>query len=371
MTTTGFIQASTDELHARYTTWYSYARMLRRYRWVYGGCSLLVLLMILKLYVFSWELGLTQALLLSLLSLLFLTISLSFFIDASFSLEKYGIEAEARKLINYNIYLTSLASGLWGCLSLVLIYHNPTIDYELFALFGVLVCLNIPRFAILPVVFYIQISLIGLPGLFFMLLQGHWVSALVMIFAAVALSSAIHALTLLLKTQQEYEQQLLAEMRQPQKNNLLNPAEFNVLLKLEWQYAAREHQYLSAIKLELEPVDLKKVNQRVSVIKSALYRPSDCLAYLEASSFKLLLPNTSAEQALLIAERLQGRFAQEDLNSEEDLRLNLGLVTCSPQLIQHEAQTLSALDEFVASLEVSLEEAKTQEGRFALQAYTL
>lgn len=373
MTTIGFIQASTDELHARYTTWYSYARMLRLYRWVYGICSLLVQLIILKLYVFNWELGLTQALVLSLLSLLLLTISLSLFIDSSFALEKYGAEAEARKLINYNIYLTSLASGLWGGVSLVIIYHNQTLDYELLALLGILVCLNIPRVVILPIVFYIQISLIVLPGIFFMLLQGRWVSASMMIFASVTISIAVSTLALLLKAQQDYEQQLLVELRQPQRNNLLNSAEFSVLLKLEWQYAAREHHYLSAIQLEFEPADLKKVNQVVSVIRSALYRPSDCLAYLDAATFKLLLPNTSAEQVLLIAERLQGRFAQEDFDSEEDLRLNLGLVTCSPQSLKstHTAQTTSAIDEFLACLDRSLAEAKTQEGRFVLQAYSV
>jgi GGDEF domain-containing protein len=85
------------------------------------------------------------------------------------------------------------------------------------------------------------------------------------------------------------------------------------------------------------------------------------------------LPNTSAEQVLLIAERLQGRFAQEDFDSEEDLRLNLGLVTCSPQSLKstHTAQTTSAIDEFLACLDRSLTEAKTQEGRFVLQAYSV
>lgn len=371
MTTAGLMRISIDELHAQYTTWYSYARMLRRYRWVYWGFSLLAILIILILYLFKWELGLAQALLLSLLSLIFLTVNFNLFIDSSFALEKYGADAEARKLINYNFYLTSLTSGLWGCLSLVIIYHDHNIDYELLALLGILVCLNIPRVAILPIVFYIQISLIVLPSVFFMLLQGRWAIAAMMIFAAVTISIAINAMALLLKTQQEHEQQLLTEMRQPQRNNLLNQAEFNVLLKLEWQYAVREHQYLSAIKLEFEPADLKKVNQVVSVIRSALYRSSDCIAYLDASVFKLLLPNTSAEQALLIAERLQGRFAQEDFDNEDDLRLSLGLVTCSPHLLRNDTQTVSLFEVFVLTLDTSLEEAKAQEGRFIVKASKL
>lgn len=370
MTTSGLMRISADELSAQHVTWYSYARMLRRYRWVYWGFSFLAILIIGKLYALKWELGLDQALLLSLLFLIFLTTSFSLFIDSSFSLEKYGAEAEARKLIDYNFYLTSLSSALWGCLSLVIIYHKHTIDYELLALLGVLVCLNIPRAAILQPVFYIQTALIALPGIFFMLLQGRWASATVMIFASLTITIAINAMALLLSTHQEHEQQLLVEMRQPQKNNLLNAAEFDVLLKLEWQYAAREHQYLSALKLELEPSDAKQLPHFISMIKTALYRSSDCLAYVEGCVFKVLLPNTSAEQALLIAERLQGRFVQEDLDSEEDLRLSVGLATCSPTLKRNAKQALS-IEQFNTEIDLALAEAKQQAGRFSVQAYKL
>lgn len=371
MTKSGLMSMSAEELNAQHVAWYSYARMLRGYRWVYWSFSLLAILIILKLYSFKWELGLDQALLLSLLCLIFLTVSFSLFIDSSFSLEKYGADAEARKLIDYNFYLTSLASGLWGCLSLVIIYHHHTIDYELLAFLGVLVCLNIPRAAILQPIFYIQTAVITLPGVFFMLLQGRWASAMMMVFASLTISIAINSIVLLLQTYQEHEQRLLAEMRQSQKSKLLNQAEFDVLLKLEWQYAAREHQYLSTIQLEFEAVDLKKINQLVSVIKTALYRSSDCLAHIEGSVFKLLLPNTSAEQALLMAERLQGRFAREDLDSEEEIGLSLGLVTCSPHLIKNDTEAVSLFERFVATLNTSLEEAKAQEERFSLQSYKL
>lgn len=371
MTTSGLMKISADELNAQHVTWYSYARMLRRYRWVYWAFSVLAILIIAKLYAFKWERGLDQALLISLLCLIFLTTSVSLFIDSSFSLAKYGAEQEARKLIDYNFYLTSLNSVLWGCLSLVIIYHQHTIDYELLALLGVLVCLNIPRAAILQSVFYIQTAIITLPSIFFMLLQGRWTSASVMLFAALTITIAINALAMLLKAHQDHEHHLLVEMRQPQKNNLLNVAEFDVLLKLEWQYAAREHQYLSALKLELEPAGSKQLPHFISVIKTALYRSSDCLAYVDACVFKVLLPNTSAEQALLIAERLQGRLAQADLDTEEDIQLSVGLVTASPQLGRRDIKDSSALASFHTQLDVALEDAKQEEGRFTLQAYRL
>lgn len=369
MTTSGLIRISADELSAQHVTWYSYARMLRRYRWVYWAFSVLAILIIAKLYAFQWERGLDQALLISLLCLLFLTTSFNLFIDSSFSLAKYGAEQEARKLIDYNFYLTSLNSALWGCLSLVIIYHQYTIDYELLALLGVLVCLNIPRAAILQSVFYIQTAIITLPGIFFMLLQGRWASAAVMLFAAFTITIAINAIAMLLKAHQEHEHHLLVEMRQPQKNNLLNAAEFDVLLKLEWQYAAREHQYLSALKLELEPAGSKQLPHFISVIKTALYRSSDCLAYVDGCVFKVLLPNTSAEQALLIAERLQGRLAQADLDTEENLQLSVGLVTASPTLGRRDAKASSVLETFNTQLDAALEEAKQEEGRFTLQSY--
>jgi hypothetical protein len=368
MTTAGLMRISADELNAQHAMWYSYARMLRRYRWVYWGFSVLAILIILKLYTFKWDLGLDQAVLISLLCLIFLTTSVSLFIDSSFSLEKYGADAEARKLVDYNFYLTSLSSALWGCLSLVIIYHQHTIDYELLALLGVLVCLNIPRAAILQPLFYLQTALIALPGIFFMLLQGRWASATVMILAALAITIAINAMVMLLKAHQEHEQQLLVEMRQPQKNNLLNTAEFDVLLKLEWQYAAREHQYLSVLKLELQPNDSKQLPHIISVIKTALYRSSDCLAYLEGCNFKVLLPNTSAEQALLIAERLQSRFAQEDLDTEEALHLSLGLVTCSPSSIRSGISTSSSIEQLNTELDAVMAEAKAEETRFSIKA---
>lgn len=371
MTTTGLMRISANELSAQHVTWYSYARMLRRYRWVYWAFSVLAILLIAKLYAFKWERSLEQALLISLLCLIFLTTSFNLFIDSSFSLDKYGAEQEARKLIHYDFYLTSLNSALWGCLSLVIIYHQHTIDYELLALLGVLVCLNIPRAAILQPVFYLQTAIITLPGIFFMLLQGRWASASVMLFASLTITIAINAMAMLLKTHQEHEQQLLVEMRQPQKNNLLNTAEFDVLVKLEWQYAAREHQYLSALKLELEPASAKQLPHVISVIKTALYRSSDCLAHLDDCVFKVLLPNTSAEQALLIAERLQGRFAQADLDAEEDLQLKVGLVTCNPKLGRSNAKTSSALATFSMQLDSALEAAKQEKGRFIVKAFRL
>lgn len=371
MTASGLMRISANELSAQHVTWYSYARMLRRYRWVYWAFSLLAALIIIKLYALKWEHGIDQALLICLLCLIVLTTSFSLFIDSSFSLAKYGAESEARKLIDYNFYLTSLSSALWGCLSLVIIYHKHTIDYELLALLGVLVCLNIPRAAILQPIFYLQTAIITLPGIFFMLLQGRWASATVMIFAALSITIAINAMALLLKTHQEHEQQLLLGMRQPQKNQLLNNAEFAVLLKLEWQYAAREHQYLSVLKLELEPAGSKQLPHLISVIKTALYRSSDCLAHLEGCIFKVLLPNTSAEQALLIAERLQSRFAQADLDSDEDLQLSVGLVTCSPDSGKHQTKSAVSIDDFNAALDTALVEAKQQTGRFSLKAVKL
>lgn len=369
MTKSGLIKISADELSAQHVTWYSYARMLSHYRWVYWAFSVLAVLIIAKLYAFNWERGLDQALLISLLCLIFLTSSFNLFIDSSFSLTKYGADQEARKLIDYNFYLTSLNSALWGCLSLVIIYHQHTIDYELLALLGVLVCLNIPRAAILQTVFYIQTAIITLPGIFFMLLQGRWASAAVMLLASSTITIAINALAMLLKNHQDHEQHLLVAMRQPQKNNLLNAAEFDVLLKLEWQYAAREHQYLSALKLELEPAGSKQLPHFISVIKTALYRSSDCLAYVEGCIFKVLLPNTSAEQALLIAERLQSRLAQADLDTEEDIQLSVGLATVSPQLGRRGAQTSSSLENFNTQLDLALEAAKQEEGRFIVKAF--
>ncbi len=315
-----------------YTAWYSYARLLYGYRHVYFGFNLLACLVVVLLYWVEWGVGLGRVTLLSVVGLILLCSSINLFTDSSFSLKKYGSEAEARKLLNYNFYISSLISGLWGALTLVVIVYNKEIGYALMALLVTLMALNIPRAAVSRAVFYVQTMLIVLPAVFFSVLRGDWSMAGLLVMIALSIGLGVNAIIVLLYAYQEQEQQLLQQIKQGQKNALLTSAEFDTLLKIEWQRASREHQYLSVMKLAVVSDDPKQVAQVTSSIRSVVHRAADSVGYMEGGVFKVLLPNTAPEHALGIAERVQRKITGSTgkPSNEETPDVSIGVAGCRP-----------------------------------------
>lgn len=118
-------------------------------------------------------------------------------------------------------------------------------------------------------------------------------------------------------------------------------------LDLEFKRAAREHTPLSIIMLDID--HFKKINdqfghlfgdycltQSAAIIQSIIHRPSDTVARYGGEEIAILLPNTSLDGAMQLAERVREQFREtEFLESNSGfshyLTVSLGVASTYPQ----------------------------------------
>lgn len=156
--------------------------------------------------------------------------------------------------------------------------------------------------------------------------------------------------------------------------NLASQRHFEYVYKREWQRSSSEVLPLSLIKLELDhlipqegrigPERQRKVLYEISrVLDSALYRPSDLAAKLSQNTFIILLPNTNAQGAKAIAERLLKEVRQLGLTHPQR---ESQLVTISVGVSSYEPLALNSYaasaEELLAQADKALTKARDQGG---------
>lgn len=156
--------------------------------------------------------------------------------------------------------------------------------------------------------------------------------------------------------------------------NLASQRHFEYIYKREWQRSTAEVLPLSLLKLELDnvppqegrigPERQRKVLFEVArVLDGALYRPSDLAARLSQTTFIVLLPNTNAQGAKAIAERLIRELRQLKLTHPQKERqlvtVSIGVSSYQPLALQSYA---ASADELLAQADKALSQARERGG---------
>jgi diguanylate cyclase (GGDEF)-like protein/PAS domain S-box-containing protein len=151
----------------------------------------------------------------------------------------------------------------------------------------------------------------------------------------------------------ENEQKLLSLQKELEdysfKDSLTNVANrrmFDTVIAREWSHAQRQHQTISMILVDIDY--FKEYNdhyghlqgdaclKQVAVtLGSAIKRPRDFLARFGGEEFVLILPDTDANTATMLAERCRNMIYQEKIEHKmskigEWLTVSLGVATMTP-----------------------------------------
>lgn len=271
--------------------------------------------------------------------------------------EKYSPQ-ELKQWLNWYSMFTLLISLVWGSSAIIFFpENNATYQTLLIVALATVMLTSITTLTASRNAFYGQIILLTLPLIIILMLkQKIEYQLLAVLIAVMGLTAAFTSLYIydLLLQLHNTRQQAQTQAHTDQVTKLANRRHFDKYFKLEWRRAARDHLPLSLIMVDVDY--FKRYNdayghqegdfclkQLANCMLSVARRPADLVARHGGEEFAILLPNTSIEDAGLLAETLRRKVMQLAIphnNSLTDniVTISLGISCCIPKL-QHNQDT--------------------------------
>lgn len=248
----------------------------------------------------------------------------------------------------YLIYST-LISALWGVSGFILFSSEPiTQAVHVLLLAGAIVA-AIPVLALSSFALYVQIGAVLLPIILNLLLLGAYVQqtlALATVLLGVLLAMASRSITSLLNDLHKAQIQVQEQAHTDPVTQISNRRYFDSTFKTEWRRAARESKPLSLLMIDVD--HFKRYNDRhghqagdqclqiiAQCIKAVARRASDVVARHGGEEFVILLPDTTPEDAALLAERVRKsveaqRVPHSDGAIPRIVTVSIGVSSCTP-----------------------------------------
>lgn len=280
---------------------------------------------------------------------LIITLSLvRFFVGKSFKPDRQYTYKDLTSWANRHVFFTSLLSTIWGLAGIVFFPTDLAhLALLVIILFSVLLS-SIPTLAASRIAYYFQIFVTLTPVIIFLLIsseEGHRIVAFSIIVMAISLIAASGYIYELLFGLQQAQLALQDLADTDQLTKIANRRHFDRKFKDEWRRAMRERTPISLVLID---VDLfKKYNdtyghqmgdqclQQIALALNAIsHRPADLPARYGGEEFAVLLPVTSKENAMMLAERLRKKvesLAIEHSSSELGfVSISVGVSCCEP-----------------------------------------
>lgn len=153
----------------------------------------------------------------------------------------------------------------------------------------------------------------------------------------------------------QLEQQLRQQAYMDGLTQVANRLYFNEVFEIEWRRCGRSHQPLSMVLTDLDefkayndtyghPMGDQCLKQFASVLTQAINRPGDLVARYGGEEFVVILPETDADGALRVAERIRQCLHQRQIphcrsSVAPYVTVSLGIATCIPSP-QHSSDAL-------------------------------
>ena len=244
--------------------------------------------------------------------------------------------------------ISTVINVIWGAIGIFLFPKELLYQGLLFlSLLSVLLA-SVPLLALSRAMYYLQMAVVLLPITLFILLQAdkeHYIMAVALFTTAISLLAAANYIYELLAKLQKTQSELLRQANTDQLTKIPNRRQYDQSFKIEWRRCTRDNLPISMLLIDVDY--FKKYNDRfghsqgdeclinvASRLGTISRRPGDIAARYGGEEFAVLLPNTTLENAMMLAERFRTgieRLAIKHPDSDYNvLTVSIGVSTCHP-----------------------------------------
>ncbi len=257
---------------------------------------------------------------------------------------KKRIDYWARRYVT----ISTIMNIIWG--SIGILFFPQQMLYQGFLFLSLLSVLlaSVPLLALSRATYYLQMGVVLLPiGLYILWIgdKEHYIMALALFIASISLFAASNYIYDLLFELQTTQAELLQQANTDQLTRIPNRRQYDQAFKTEWRRCTREDLPISMLLIDVDY--FKKYNDRfghskgddcliqvASRLGSISRRPGDIAARHGGEEFAVLLPNTSLENALMLAERFRVSIQRLGIkhpdSKYEVLTVSIGISSCHP-----------------------------------------
>jgi len=263
-----------------------------------------------------------------------------YLVGKNFNTKRQYTQEDLSYWANRHVFFTTLISTIWGVAGIMFFPQDLPHQILLMLILSSVLLAAIPTLAASRLAFYFQIVVIFLPVVSLFLISkdsDHGLLAVALIILAVTLvlvSSYIYHLLFELQTT-HIALQALAET--DQLTNIANRRHFDRKFKVEWRRAMRDKNPISMMMIDVD--FFKKYNDSyghqegdkclqeiAKALESITNRPADLASRYGGEEFAILLPATSLDNTVMLAERLRKKIEKLKI---EHTRSSFGIVTVS------------------------------------------
>ncbi|MBU0656928.1 MAG: GGDEF domain-containing protein [Gammaproteobacteria bacterium] len=244
---------------------------------------------------------------------------------------------------------STLISALWGVSGFVLFSQQVLVQAVHVLLLAGAVIAAMPVLAVSRVALYLQIGIILLPITLNLLLltdTSHQALAVATMVLTALLVMASRSITHLLQELHAAQVSMQEQANTDPVTQISNRRFFDSIFKTEWRRAARDGNNIALLMIDVD--HFKRYNDRhghhagdqclqiiAQCIKSVARRASDVVARHGGEEFAILLPDTSIEDATLLAERLRKNVEEQRIPHSDGaipriVTISIGVSCCTP-----------------------------------------
>ena len=260
------------------------------------------------------------------------------------TLNEEKVDYWANKYIN----ISTIINIVWGGIGYL--FFPDELLYQgllLLSLISILLA-SVPLLAISRAIYYLQMVVVLLPITAYLAWLGgieHYVMIVALFISAISLFAAANYIYDLIFTLQKTQANLLRQANTDQLTKIPNRRHYDQAFKTEWRRCSREDLPISMLSIDVDyfkkyndklghaegDVCLTKIASRLSHISR---RPGDVAARYGGEEFAVLLPNTSLENAMMLAERLRVSVERLEIPHPDSkykvVTVSIGVSTCNP-----------------------------------------
>jgi diguanylate cyclase (GGDEF)-like protein len=271
-----------------------------------------------------------------------LIVTNSFHKERNFTQDR--IDYWVKKYVNISTFI----NVLWGGIGIFLFPETLLYQGLLFlSLLSVLLA-SVPLLALSRATYYLQMVVVLLPIAVFILLHSdreHYIMVAALLTATISLFAAANYIHELLAELQKTQVELLQQANTDQLTKIPNRRQYDQTFKTEWRRCTRDDLPVSMLLIDVDY--FKKYNDRfghsqgdeclvnvASRLGGISRRPGDISARYGGEEFAVLLPNTSLENAMMLAERFRVGIERQAIKHPDSeygvLTVSIGVSTCNP-----------------------------------------
>lgn len=268
------------------------------------------------------------------------------------------IEDKHKKWVQLYILTTTLISAIWGATGVIFTSSEPLLQtVHVLVLLAIIIATS-PLLLASRSAFMTQFVLILAPMGVHLLQQlpnkHYWLVGVALLGLAAVLFVIIDQLRHVIIDLNESCKALRSQADTDQLTQLANRRSFEYSFKSEWRRSTREKKTVSLMIIDVD--DFKKYNdayghqkgdsalKQIAIqIQTAAQRPGDIAARIGGEEFAVLLPDTTIDGAMIVAERLRRNIErvgdQLTQQSDNSLTVSIGVSSCTPLLpdeIEHD-----------------------------------